>query len=334
VTASDELHAEVERALGERFGAERRVVVLERRPCPYRTSFVLEELDVELDDGTRVALMLKDVSRGALAPGARAAKPSFLYDPCREIEVYRSILDAALGTAAYYGSLVDTGRDRYWLLIEKVDGIVLWQVGELSVWELAARWLARLHGRFDGATDSGSLPESLLRYDADFYRLWPRRAMQFAVQGTGQREGKQALEWLSLRHDEVVERLTALPITFIHGEFYASNVLIGEEEKSTRICPIDWEMAAIGPGLIDLAALTTGNWTDEQKNALALSYRDATSETTGSALDTDAFLAALDCCRLQLAVQWLGWSPNWTPPPEHRQNWLEEALRLAEKLDL
>jgi hypothetical protein len=46
------------------------------------------------------------------------------------------------------------------------------------------------------------------------------------------------------------------------------------------------------------------------------------------------FLVALDLCHLHLAVQWLGWSPRWTPPPEHTHNWLDEALRLAEKLGL
>jgi hypothetical protein len=35
-----------------------------------------------------------------------------------------------------------------------------------------------------------------------------------------------------------------------------------------------------------------------------------------------------------MAIQWLGWSPNWEPPPEHAQNWLTEACRLAKKLDL
>jgi len=31
-------------------------------------------------------------------------------------------------------------------------------------------------------------------------------------------------------------------------------------------------------------------------------------------------------------VRWLGWSPQWSPPPEHAQDWLHEALSLAEKL--
>ena len=50
--------------------------------------------------------------------------------------------------------------------------------------------------------------------------------------------------------------------------------------------------------------------------------------------DAERFLSSLDYCRLHLAVQWLGWSPSWTPPPEHAQDWLNEALDLAEKLEL
>jgi hypothetical protein len=45
-------------------------------------------------------------------------------------------------------------------------------------------------------------------------------------------------------------------------------------------------------------------------------------------------LTALDYCRLHLAVQWLGWAPEWSPPPEHTQDWLGEALGLARKLEL
>lgn len=43
-----------------------------------------------------------------------------------------------------------------------------------------------------------------------------------------------------------------------------------------------------------------------------------------------AFDRALDDCRLALCVQWLGWSPRWSPPAEHFQDWLALAVRLAE----
>jgi len=125
-------------------------------------------------------------------------------------------------------------------------------------------------------------------------------------------------------------------VTFLHGEFYASNVLVHEPahggREDLRVCPIDWEMAAVGPGLIDLAALTAGGWTADEKEALALAYRAALEHTENWPPSPDAFLVALDYCRLHLAVQWLGWSQDWTPPPEHAQDWLGEALGLAEKL--
>jgi hypothetical protein len=35
---------------------------------------------------------------------------------------------------------------------------------------------------------------------------------------------------------------------------------------------------------------------------------------------------------LQLAVQWLGWSGQWSPPLEHRQDWFAEARCAARGL--
>jgi hypothetical protein len=46
------------------------------------------------------------------------------------------------------------------------------------------------------------------------------------------------------------------------------------------------------------------------------------------------FFTALDYCRLHIAIQWLGWAPNWSPPVENAHDWLNEALHLAEKIAL
>jgi hypothetical protein len=45
-------------------------------------------------------------------------------------------------------------------------------------------------------------------------------------------------------------------------------------------------------------------------------------------------MEALDLCQFHIAVQWLGWSLDWTAPPQQAWNWLREALRLAEKIGL
>jgi phosphotransferase family enzyme len=327
------LRAELERVLSERAGKQRGITGLRQRPCAYRTSFALEEIDLRLDDGAELRVMLKSLGRSTLSNDALAAKPAFLYDPLREIEVYRSLLEPAkLGTPAFYGATIDPERDRFWLFIENVEGDVLWQLGEQAIWQQAAGWLADMHARFAGA-DLGRADRHLIRYDARFYAMWMERALGFARDPeTGwSEETREAVERLARRYDDVVERLAGFPATFIHGEFYPSNVLVQQAASGARVCPIDWEMAGVGPGLVDLAALTIGKWTEEERRALALAYLSAAGADGGHATD---LLQSLALFRLHLAVQWLGWEPSWSPPAEHRHDWLGEALRAAGELDL
>ncbi len=89
-------------------------------------------------------------------------------------------------------------------------------------------------------------------------------------------------------------------------------------------------MAARGPALIDLAALTGGNWSDAERAKIVGAYLEAVE----GPMDTENLLAALACCRLVLALRWLGWSPVWEPPPEHAQDWLDTAARATAELGL
>jgi hypothetical protein len=328
-----DLKPELERALTERFEVARRIVTLERSPCPYQSSFTLEEVRVVLEDGTELDLIFKDVGPEAMSEGARKVKPPFLYEPLREIETYSEILEpAALGTARFYGAAVDPEKGRYWLFLEKFEGVGLWQFGELCAWEKAARWLANAHVKLASDT-RWRKARHLMRYDADYYQEWIARARSFV----GQRQGEDArgsassFEWLSKRYEEAVERLLELPLTFIHGEFYASNVLV-DGESPKRVCPIDWEIAGIGPGLIDLAALVGGKWEEGERSTLAAAYHSELEALGGNPPALPALLEALDWCRLHLAIRWLGWAPDWSPPREHRHDWLNEALLLAESL--
>jgi aminoglycoside phosphotransferase (APT) family kinase protein len=330
-----ELRGALEEALGEHEGAPVAVTALERRPCEYRTSFALEELDVTLADGRALRIMFKDLSRECLDENAQRVKPAFLYDPRREVEVYRDLLDgAALGTPEYYGAAVDPARDRHWLFIENVAGPVLWQIGEFEVWEETARWLARMHAALAPAAEAP--PPSLLRYGPDLFHAWIDRAHEFAERpGTPWSEETRAVVLdLSRRYEPVVERLSALPATIVHGEFYPSNVLVQDPLSAVRVAPIDWEITAVGPGLLDLAALTMGKWTPAQRAALAHAYRETAEAGPGAAALPADFDAALDYCRLHLAVQALGWDPEWQPPAEHRHDWLAESLRIVRELRL
>ena len=166
--------------------------------------------------------------------------------------------------------------------------------------------------------DTGS--EHLVRWTEDYIWAWIARAGRFcddaAVGKAVQRSG------------ELAERLLSLPAGFLHGELYASNVLV--DERSGRVCPVDWEMAGVGPMLLDLAALASGSWRGEERRAIATAYW----QVARCSMTLDELLAALDVCRLYIALQWLGWSRGWTPPAEHAHDWLSDVRVLVEEVGL
>jgi hypothetical protein len=310
----------------------REVVRLSRRPYRYATSAPLEELHVELSDGVKLDLILKDLSRERLLGEARATKPEFLHLPEREVQAYRGILVAAGVGPRCVAAVAESDPARHWLLIEKVPGVELWQVGELSVWEEVARWLGRFHQGFSGRLDEvRNANPYLLDLSAAWFRSWCRRASEVLADSDDPRAG--GLRRTLQRYDEVIAALTALPRTFIHGELYPSNVLVVRDQRPPRVCPVDWEMAAIGPGLVDLAALV-GGWAVAERRRLVAAYLSGRDASVTSSLDAEALEKDLACCRFHLALQWLGWSADWRPPPEHAHDWMGEALGLAEELGL
>lgn len=301
--------------------------VVRRRPSEHRTSFPLEVLELTLEDGAPLRLAFKQLGWDALDPEGRLAKPRFLHDPRRERAVYASVLPAAPpGPPRFYGSMVDPQAGRHWLFVEWVEGRELYQVGDRRLWESAARWLGEAHLALAEDLELHRERGHLLDYDEAYYRRWLERATEFARSGDEPTRRAKALAWLAGRYGGVVEALLEMPKTVIHGEFYASNVLVAGDAPAPRVSPVDWELAATAPGLVDLAALVSGGWGDGDREAIVSAYRSAVGPAAFSARQ-------LDLARLHLAVQWLGWAPpSWVPPEGQRQDWLGEAVALAEGL--
>ena len=293
----------------------------------YQSSFFVDEIDVCLDDGSTIELLAKATHWNAKSPEAHLAKPAFLWDACRELATYESILaQADLNSPRYFGSYVDEADVRY-LLLERIPGLRLWECEEFESWREAARWLARMHSRVSVET-ARATPAGLhlLHYDRAFYEAWLHRAQQF-------HEPDADLTMLVQRHPYIVERLLDQPTAFIHGEFYSANILV-EDRATLAVRPVDWEMAALGPALVDLAHLVAGQWSDDERTDVADAYFH---ELMAHGVDIPPrahYLKTLDCCLIQLSVQNLGWSDTWTPPPDHAQDWLGEAVRLCEKWQL
>jgi Ser/Thr protein kinase RdoA (MazF antagonist) len=324
------LHDALSAAMKERLDG-RRITHVRRKACSFYSSYPLEELELELDDGSCIETVWKDLSPRTRLKAARGVKPRFVYDPQREIAVYRHVLNALnLGTAEFHGASLDQSRRRYWLFLENVRGRHLWQFGEFDVWLEAARWIARMHVRgmpivrdWRGAR--------LMRYDVKFYRRWALRARQHMRRSPAfSPEQIDAVERISASYAPVAQRLAAYQPTFIHGEFYPSNILIDDAQPPVRVRPVDWEMAAVAPGCLDLAALSAG-WDESRRNEFVDAYRGAMREAAPTrAPSIEEVTEQLEYGRLHLAMQWLGWSRRWSPPREHVQDWVAQAVSAAE----
>jgi hypothetical protein len=154
----------LEQCLAEQIVAPGPIIELTRTPSPYHSSFAIENLKVILGDSKELDIIFKNVGKDGLLREAIQVKPEFIYDPSREIRVYNSVLaDAGLDTALCYGSVADTARGRYWLFLEMVRGVELYQVGDLSVWERAAAWLAAAAPGEGEPGDGSALPPLELR---------------------------------------------------------------------------------------------------------------------------------------------------------------------------
>ena len=263
-----------------------------RTPFAYATSHEIDETVMELADGSHREVLLKKLE----IADAGVKRPRSLVNPLREPAVYELLAGAGLGTPACFGTADG------WLVLEKVDGIPLWQVGEIAHWANASRWLAKLHSHFAHRIPA---PDQLLTYNRRYFDSCAARA-----------QGRYAIRRFARAHQRAVEILIDLPVTLVHGEFYPSNVLVAGD----RIAPVDWEMAGVGPGVLDLAALITG-WAEPERAAMVAAYGHVQAE----------HLAAAE---MHLAVQWLGWGEAWTPPPAHARDWLAELQKASEKLGL
>jgi thiamine kinase-like enzyme len=215
------------------------------------------------------------------------------------------------------------GPTDHWLFLEKVNGVELWQVGEPDVWDEVAACLGWFHGAVDAAATRRLLPW-LLRRDRDDLKRWADAAGR-ALERSDDPRSSALREVLGRVPQEPMERSAG--VVFLHGELYPSNVLIGVEQDPRPIWPIDWEMAATGPGAFDLAALTAG-WDETTRLRMIDRYRAELLDPP----DIADLLQQVDVCRFHLALQWLGWASRWTAPAEHAYDWVGEALDAAARL--
>jgi hypothetical protein len=238
------------RALGRALG--RPVVVAEilRRRCDAASSYDADVIVAVLDSGERLKVFFKNLGV------SRFPKDDARRRRDRERGVYQHLLGRGdLGTARCYGSAWDEAAARFWMFLEFVEGPEL-RFCELDGWVTAASWLGRLHGRFAREADRLRACEFLVRHDADFFRSKAEGALRHVAGRSPELGGR--LRRVLGGYDRRVEIMAGQPPTLVHGHYRACNVIIDAGHNPPRICPVDWEQAALGCALYDVAYLADG----------------------------------------------------------------------------
>jgi hypothetical protein len=307
----------LERGLTSAFQSEdlsgRPLTLLGREPTPYATTFPCEIVTCRIGRGKPRRIFCKYTA------GVDYTGHGHRGGVGHEIATYRHILAPANKfRPRFYGGYTDSETGQDWLFLEYLDGSL--RVGKLNdpaAMAMTARWIAQFH-----VTSRLLLSDERLRflkkYDEEYYLGWIRRTVDFA--GPNYKKSSW-FQNLRERAEESLAPLLALEPVIIHGEYYQHNILFHQGQ----VCPIDWESAAVGEGLIDLVSLTDG-WESKIVDVCREAYvRRRWPEGAPSDFER-VFKAA----RLYMTLRWLGDDQQYTRGARARGYWIQLRNLAAE----
>jgi thiamine kinase-like enzyme len=246
----DELRAWIGAVLAEAQASTPIVAAVDRARSKHSSSYETEILTVRLADGDELRLFLKDFGAYVQLKDRMTQRRS------RELCVYRDLLaHAELGTARYYGAAWDESRHRFWLLLEFVEGAQV-RYSEFDQWVKAAGWLGRMQGYFAKRIESLEGHDFLVRHDREFFSSTAGLALRAVALISSRLRAR--LDAVLRSYEELVGVMAGQPATLVHGGYHPQNILVSGDPGSPRVCPIDWEEAALGARLYDFAYFSDG----------------------------------------------------------------------------
>jgi hypothetical protein len=303
-------------------GSPRPVAVLSRKLPRFMYTYPNEVVTCRLPDGRKRRVFIKyEAGRGHASFGHRG-------NVGYEARVYQRLLRSLPGfRPRFLGALTGTGDT--WLMLEFAYGAA--RVFDLHAHEStgqaralveSARWIGQFHAACEARIRDPAL-SFLKRYDAEYYRGWARRMIEFS------RPLRARFPWLDQlrkRGDAWFKPLLTAPQTVIHGEFYSKTILVRKE----KLFVVDWESAAVAAGDIDLATLSEGkHWRGPIARRCEREYRRV-RWPEGTPAD---FKRRLDAARMYLHFRWLGERPE--KAVSERNLWRYQQLSaVARRLEL
>jgi Phosphotransferase enzyme family len=310
----------LEEIVAARRGDDTTIQSVDRRQSGDGSSYASDIVTMSLDGGEQFSVFVKYFgwSRYYKQEPARQAE--------REIRVYRDMIGGSdLGTAEYCGALCDKARGRYWLFLEHVTGAPL-AGREFECWIDAAAWLGRLHGYFADHRERFQGDHWLLKHDGNFFQSTAQRALA-AVAPISTALADRLVELLRV-YASCVEAMASQPATLVHGAFKPRHVLVDDGSAPRRLCPIDWELAAIGSNLYDLAFLGDG-LAAPALDRLLDAYRQATLTHDLPLPGPKAMRYIVDCFRLHRIVKALGRAGERAFPETRIEKTIESGEQLG-----
>jgi thiamine kinase-like enzyme len=313
------LGALVQRMIERQLGGPAAVRLVERRPSRFATLFPAEVLTIEIDGGERTSLFLKHLGAEEQRdhPEKRCRE--------REVRIYeRLLVDRSLPVARFYGAEWNAASRRFELFLEYVDDLTLNYQG-FEHWLEAARRLAHLHALFADHARTLLDCEFLLRLDARHFMEWADRAL--AVVGARSADLAAKLGRIVDRYDPVVALLAAQPLTLVHNDLSPKNVIADRSRSPARICFVDWEMAGIGCGVIDIVHLAYGldERDDRKLRSVYCEELAGTDLVPAGRQERGSIFAA---CELHRVLHRLAHIDYWNTPLERVERWVADVHRL------
>jgi hypothetical protein len=274
--------------------------IVARAANPRQGTFASEIVTVALEDGRTLDLFCKHGDAVADANTEfRGGLPGGL---AYEARVHRLAL-GALVSPSLIGMGQSGGTSATLVVRHMVDAVGVSDVVPKSVGLcLAADWIGAFHR---DAAPIARGAASLNRLTAEFYLQWPDRAVAFTP------AAGVVLDRARVRdlYDERVGLLAAEE-TLVHGDYYSDQVFWSEG----RVQVVDWELAAIACGEVDLATVTLGRSAD-----VTGFMEDAYVRRRWPDRVDDGHAARLVLARVFLLLRLTGVAPDWPDPRKFRR---------------
>lgn len=293
-------------------------------PFPHLGSYFCATVSITHVDGTSHEMFFKDLSLPFRAKDDVSGRRD------RELHVYEDLLAGGrLGTAELIHTHRDPEADRCWLFLERLEGTTIEDPNDELGLEAAA-WLGQLQSHFLPHVERLSRDEYLVQHNAAFFSAQLDRAKHEVAASVP--SSADTFAKLFGSYDAVIELLADQPCNLVHGGYIPWHVIVNRSLDPVRVMAIDWELAAVGSPLYDLAYFTDGAEIGAQDRMYA-AYRSAAIENGVPVVSDGEMRRIMDAFRLHRTVEWLSHSVAREFSEKKVAKLIARAARLMEMVD-